>query len=795
MFSPRWRKILRDLWSNKTRTILVILSIAVGVFSVGMIMSSRLILLEDLSSIFAATNPPHATLFGNFNEDTVESVRRMENIKDAQGRGYIFAKLFTSHDQTESHDLRLFALTNYDDIQIGKIQPVSGAWPPDDHEFLIEQASLESSKAEIGDLVLIEQSDGTQRELRISGIVHDLAVPSVMFDSAIKGYINFDTYEWLRGDRAITRLQILVEGTPQSKEDVQPIADTVKEKLEKGGHSVHRIRVPAPGKHWADEVVNSMMLILGAMGFLSLILSGFLVINTISALLAQQIRQIGVMKTLGARTNQLIYMYLVAVFIFCTLSLLLAIPLGGWASYQFVNFIGGLLNFHHIDFRIPVEAFLLEIAVGLLVPLLAALWPIISGARLSIHQALNSNAVAGGEFGNNLFDKMLQKITGLPRPLLLSLRNTFRRKARLILTLSTLVLGGAIFIAVLTVHSSLMSTLDDALGYWKYDLEVDLNRSYRINHLTNEALKVPGVVAAESWIGSGANRIRQDESESDDLFVLATPAHTQMIQPNLLEGRWLLPEDQNALVVNSVVLDEESDIHVGDEIELNIEERKSTWQVVGIVQGVMTGPIVYANYAYFAREIGFVGRANSLQVVTEQHDAAYQKETAARLTDYFESQGLNVASTRSTSEEREQITYQFNLIVAFLSVMAILIAVVGALGLAGTMSINVLERSREIGVMRAIGASDGSVLRIFLVEGVLIGSLSWLIGGVLSLPIGKLLSDVVGVSFVDAPLNYTFSTNGALLWLVLVIILAALSSWWPSWRASRLTVRDVLAYE
>ena len=182
-------------------------------------------------------------------------------------------------------------------------------------------------------------------------------------------------------------------------------------------------------------------------------------------------------------------------------------------------------------------------------------------------------------------------------------------------------------------------------------------------------------------------------------------------------------------------------------------------------------------------------------MVTEQHDAAYQKETAARLTDYFESQGLNVASTRSTSEEREQITYQFNLIVAFLSVMAILIAVVGALGLAGTMSINVLERSREIGVMRAIGASDGSVLRIFLVEGVLIGSLSWLIGGVLSLPISKLLSDVVGVSFVDAPLNYTFSTNGALLWLVLVIILAALSSWWPSWRASRLTVRDVLAYE
>lgn len=795
MFSSRWRKVLRDLWSNKTRTILVILSIAVGVFSVGMIVSSRLILLEDLSAIFAKTNPPHAILYGRFDEETLESVRRMEDIKDAQGRGYVSAKLLVGDDQEESHQLRLFAFPNYDDIRIGQIRPISGAWPPDDHEFLIEQASLKAEGVDVGDSVLIEQADGTQREMRISGVIHDLAVPSIMFDSAIKGYINFDTYEWLSDSRKMTQLRILVEGTPQTTEEVQQVADIVKEKLEKAGHSVRRIRVPPLGKHWADEVVNSMMLILAAMGFLSMILSGFLVINTISALLAQQIRQIGVMKTLGARTTQLVYMYLVTVFIFGTLSLLLAVPLGGWASYKFVNFIGQLLNFYHIDFRIPFEAFLLEIAVGLLVPLLAALWPIVSGARLTIYEALNSNAVAGGAFGNNAFDKMLQKITGLPRPLLLSLRNTFRRKARLMLTLSTLVLGGAIFIAVLTVHSSLMSTLDDALGYWNYDLEVNLNRSYRIDHITSQALNVPGVVAAESWIGRGANRIREDESESDDLFVLAPPANTEMIQPNLLKGRWLLPEDENALVVNSIVLNEESDIDVGHEIELSLDGRKSKWQVVGIVQGVMTGPIVYANYPYFAREIGFVGRANSLQIITEQHDAAHQKEMATRLTDYFESQGLSVASTESTSEEREQIAYQFNLIVAFLSVMAILIAVVGALGLAGTMSINVLERSREIGVMRAIGASDGSVLRIFLVEGILIGSFSWLIGGIVSLPISKLLSDVVGVSFVDAPLNYTFSTNGALLWLVVVIILAALSSWWPSWRASRLTVRDVLAYE
>jgi putative ABC transport system permease protein len=127
--------------------------------------------------------------------------------------------------------------------------------------------------------------------------------------------------------------------------------------------------------------------------------------------------------------------------------------------------------------------------------------------------------------------------------------------------------------------------------------------------------------------------------------------------------------------------------------------------------------------------------------------------------------------------------------------MAILIAIVGGLGLMGTMSMNVLERTREIGVIRAVGASDGSVVKIFLVEGLFIGALSWLIGTIVSLPISKLLSDAVGAALTDAPLSYTFSTKGALLWLGIVLILAGMASFLPAWNASRLTVREVLAYE
>jgi len=156
---------------------------------------------------------------------------------------------------------------------------------------------------------------------------------------------------------------------------------------------------------------------------------------------------------------------------------------------------------------------------------------------------------------------------------------------------------------------------------------------------------------------------------------------------------------------------------------------------------------------------------------------------------------MRVRAVETTASLRENIEYQFNIVVVLLSIMAVLIAAVGGLGLMGTMSINVLERTREIGVMRAVGASDGAVLKIFLVEGLFIGLLSWLVGALLSLPISKLLSDGVGVALVDAPLSYAFSFKGAILWLGAVLVLSGLASLLPAWSAARLTVREVLAYE
>ena len=473
--------------------------------------------------------------------------------------------------------------------------------------------------------------------------------------------------------------------------------------------------------------------------------------------------------------------------------------MGAYVAYAFTQYLAGLINFDLAGFRIPPLALILEVAVGLIVPLIAAAAPIFIGTRISPAEAMRDIGVGKGHFGTNLLDRAMQGLTdairALSRPMRISLRNAVRRKWRLALTLFTLTLGGAIFIAVLSVHASLRKTLDDALAYWNYQVEVDFSNPHRIAEIEREALKIPGVIDAESWIGNTARRLRPDGEEGPNFGIIGAPADTTLIQPTLLAGRWLLPDDENALVINTPLLDEEKGIKLGDTLKLKIEGRESEWQVVGIVRGVMTGRLAYANYPYFARVIRFVGRSRGVQLVAADSAPAAQAALAKRAKTYFDSLGMRVRSTQTTAAIRQTVEFQFNIIVFFLAFMAVLIAIVGGLGLMGTMSLNVIERTREIGVMRAVGAGNGAILKVVMVEGLFIGLISWVVGAIAALPISKLLSDGVGVAFMDAPLSYTFSTQGALLWLALMLILAGLASFLPAWNASRLTIREVLAYE
>jgi putative ABC transport system permease protein len=593
-----------------------------------------------------------------------------------------------------------------------------------------------------------------------------------------------------------TELRLRVVTNAEDETHINAVVDEVEALLNDTGRPVYGRRVITESR--ADPFINTIVLILSSIGLLILLLSGFLVINAISALITQQIPQIGVMKLVGARRWQIMSLYIVMVLVYGLLAVALGLPLAILTGRLLMDLlVQGLLNVLPDSYELSLGLVAAQIGVGLLLPLLAGLVPVIKGTGITTQKALNDAGMDASVDGRGWVERALggvQKVVRLQRPLLLAIRNTMRHKTRLAQTLVVLIIGTALFISVLSVRSSVDATVDAFMRLHQYDVSVELERPYRLERLEALVRGEPGIADVEGWLLSGAVRVRPDGSESDGMRVYGVPAGTEAMDPEITSGRWL-GTGRNEVVVNSDVMDKEADVGVGDPIVLEVEGREETWTVVGVVPTESRGLSIYMN----VEDVGYVTRtpdqATHLQVTTVRHDAASQAEIEQRLREHPEAQGIEVRGTETTQVMREENELLFTIVVAFLILMALLLAAVGGLGLTTTMSINILERVREVGVLRAIGASNLTVGKIVLVEGMVMGLLSWLLGLVLSWPISAFMSEQLGLALIKIPLSYQYATGAAIFWFFALQAVALVASLGPARKAVRLTIREVLAYE
>lgn len=813
MISPRWRKVLRDLWINKTRTLLVVLSIAVGVAALGMVMGAQIIVDQDLPSAYQAIKPTDATVLtlNTFNEDMVETIRNVPGVAEAEGRRAVVVR-FRSPTTGNWFNMQLFAVSDFEHMRLNQLALEAGEWPPPEKQILVERSTLNATFGlegiTIGDSLEIEPPDGKPRTVGIAGITHDISQIPAFLVGVAYGYITYDTLAWLGENRDYNQLFFTVEDrqlqanglsdVPLLAEHIKEVGATIQSQMERGGVLVLLVLVPNPGDHPAQSFLDALSYILGAMGILSLVLSGFLIVNTLAAILTQQVRQIGIMKAIGARTRQITSLYLSMVFAFGLLALFVAVPVGAIGAWILANIFGWMLNFDVSGIAFNPPVILTQILVGLTVPFAAALYPVITGSRTTVREAISEYGMGKGQFGHSVLDNVvvgLRTIIPMGRPMQISVRNTFRRKGRLALTLITLSLASTIFISIFSVRASLQQTLDDSLRYFDYDVQIQFSRPYRVERILQVLEGMPEVVAAESWAIGNVRRVYNDGREGENILAYAPPADSALIKPTLIAGRWLRPGDTNQIVVNNDVLRDNEDIVVGSQLRLKIGGRETTWTVVGIVRSGFPQPAVYASYDYFSWASNEVGLGQLVVLRTNPNDPVSQIRIGEKLQEKYQNAGFRVEIMQSVAQLKMIISTVFNVIIFFLLFMAVVLGAVGGLGLMGTMSINVIERSREIGVMRAVGASDGIVLRIVLVEGVLIGVISWLIGSVIAFPASKILADQVGLLLLQAKPNFIFSVSGMMLWLFTVIVLAGIASYLPARSASQITVREVLSYE
>jgi putative ABC transport system permease protein len=369
--------------------------------------------------------------------------------------------------------------------------------------------------------------------------------------------------------------------------------------------------------------------------------------------------------------------------------------------------------------------------------------------------------------------------------------------------LVALVGSGIVFMMVMGVNDSTNHTFtEEVSSVHKYDVTLRFEGPERIGRADRLALEQPGVKAVEMWSVNGAaiRPASQAEASSDDegALLFGVPVPTAMYAPQLRAGRWLQPDDTEAVVL-SQALAEEIGATLGDWVTFDHDlERESSWQVVGVVFDPLTADSAHVPLESLAGKIGDVNKANTIWVQTRQGDPKTAQAVAQSLGQFYSSRNISVAATTAFDETTiteigQQMLFGYNIIVAILAVLAAIMAIVGGMGLSGMLSLSVLERRREIGVMRAIGASSAKIMRIFIGEGLTLGVLSWLVALPLSIPAAYLLTHALGGVF-ENELVYQFTPLGAISWLAIIVFLAIGASWFPARGATRVSVHDSLAY-
>ena len=674
---------------------------------------------------------------------------------------------------------------------------IEGTSRPDDRQLLVRKDLMNDTGFHAGDEVQVVLADGTIRSMPVVGVVGDQSAAGD-FTAPPRGYVTQATAEWLGGQDEYNRLFVRAENG-DDEAVIEAVATKVEDKLERSGHTVYRTETNMTTEHPMASTVLAMLGVLAALGVLITVLSSSLIFNTLNALLSQHRRQIGVMKLVGARSRQISVMYIALIVSYGLIALAGAVPMAMVAGYGLASFVSNMMSIDLQGFRVIPAVIVVQTVIALAVPLIAGYFPVNKGAKTTVRRAISDNGPEERASGTGLLDRLGVWFKWLSRPLLLSIRNTFRRKGRLALTLFTLIIAGAVFIAVFNVRTSLSDFMDLLGQHFMADVTATFNQKYRIAQVEQDAYQIPGVVHVEGWGGANAKIVDQNDDEVANLLLSAPPAGSTMLKADMLVGRWLVPEDEKALVVSDSIWGNYPDLQAGRHAA-----RRDRRQPRRGVAGSRHLPL----HRYAGRFAGLRQLRDDLaasrirwaepqrfKVVADVETMARQDAISKALDQHLRQQGYKISNVEAGLVSRQQQSQAINILVIFLLTMALLTAVVGSIGLTGTMGMNVLERTREIGVLRAIGAVDFEIIKSVVVEGMLIGLISWAVAVLLSFPISFVLLRIIGKAMIRSEIPLLITPHGMLLWLGVVIVLSVMASILPARNASRLTIREVLAYE
>jgi len=809
-------KLLRDFQTTWERMVMMVIAISVSLIVFSGMWYARTLVQSNTVSGYSSTNPASARItlepgvMPDKTDEFIAAAKAEPGVIDATMRQVTNVKLQKESGGLKS--LQLFVAAASDPMRIATFKIEQGAgWPPPPDGILIERSTLESLKLKVGDKVDVLGFDGRPTQLIVTGSVHDQSLALAGQEAGV-GYIQSNTLPLLGKPPALDQLVITVADGPglavpsRDRETIVRTALSFVDRLKATpGITIKQVAVPTPYEHPHQAISYTVLSALSAFGLLSLILSSVLIATMFNGLLTQQIPQIGMMKAIGARSSRILQLYMIMVLLVSVLATVLALVPGMILGRTLAQMIlSSALNIDVASLSIPWWVLGTVILAGVFVPLLIALPPLLQASRRTVREALDERGVAEqpGRIITGLFS-WLGRLDRIDRTLLAAFRNLFRRQARLFLSVGLFATGGAIFVSGFNVMAGFQAIPYTIYNEQRWDVEIRLGEPASSDKLTAIVEKVPGVSRIETWniIATSiqntgeinVTRTYPDQGHGSLGLSAVPPSTSMLIPPPITEGRWLNPDDTDTVVLPPSIRQTMPDLKVGDNVQLSVEDRPTTWRVIGITGG-MGGSCPCVTQKGFERASGRQDQANVIRIITNQHDKDARVSTGQAVAQALTEAGIKYQEPRSIDVVVESTEGHSVILVGVILLIASTIGIVGLIGLGSTMSTNIIERTREFGVMKAIGASGSRIQRLVVFEGVFIVTVSCVVAVIPAMALTWAMGAGLGNLFLGTPIPFEVSAQGIAIWILVVILGAVLATLAPASQAAHLTVREALAY-
>ena len=806
LLSASLRKSFADVTRRKGRTLLVVLGIFIGVFGLTAINTAEDALFAAVTfSVGSQAIQPDIVLnVDHLDPALLPTLQAVADVKTVQYQTVFNTQWHVS--QAPGHINMV--ITSYPDLRhvpLSPFQLTSGRYPGVG-EIVMEYGDLGLQPFALGDTVTVDTSQGRAR-LRVVGLARTLGHNPASSGTG-EGYMSDVGLRQISAGASTGLTPTSVSLDPEIAIKVQghatAVAATVQQLLSTHGMTVYNLSVrgtSSPQTHAIGGVFSLLRILI----IVAVVMSGFLILNTVTTLVAEQTAIIGAMKAVGGTRGAIMRGYLVSVGIYSMLATLPAVALGVFGGYQLASQLATSVPIDIGPFVLQWWIVIVGLAVGFGVPILAALLPLWNGTRIKVRDALAAYGVSAGSGGVMARLGLSGRFTWISQTVWLGLRGVFRKRWRAALTLLTLTLAGASFLVVQTASASVASTVRSVNANIAAEIEIDTDQPLSLAQLRTQLNAVGNIRRVERfWHDQSV------ETQWGQMQVMAFDADTQLYQYQLTSGRWLATGETNTTLLSDDAL-ARSGLRIGDTLTISDQGNQATLRIIGTVKQPIDhfggiGAIIMSldTYNQFAGvpagSRGDFGQDFLVQARDRSPGAVnHLTDDLDRLLNQGASQdctqvcsGGNFGVMLLSSETAQQLQNWY-ILYALLYAVALIVGIAGVLGLANALTASVLERRREIGMFRAMGASGWRIGQVFWSEGLALGGISWLVGGIVGVPLAYLFVHAFGQLVM--PLDFVVDPVAFVVMLGAIVIIATLATFAPASRASHVRVADMLRYE